>query len=156
MNDAALSPTGAIEIVLVEDNPHDAELTLRVLEKHRLANRLTWVRDGAEALDLLVDSVPPAVPPQLILLDLKLPKVDGHELLRRLKAHPRLRSVPVVVLTSSQEEADVLRAYEAGTNSFIVKPVDFEQFAEAVRALGFYWLVVNHSPAHASSVPPAA
>jgi two-component system response regulator len=123
-----------------------------VLTRHNLANHFVWVRDGAEALDLIFgSSADPAAPinraPKLVLLDLKLPKVDGHEVLRRLKSDPRTRTIPVVVLTSSREEADLLRAYETGTNSFVVKPVDFDSFAEAVRQLGLYWLLLNQAPA---------
>ena len=140
----------AIEILLVEDNPHDAELTMRALSKHDLANRLTWVRDGAEAIELLfgqsgnsADVVPA---PKLVLLDLKLPKVDGHEVLRRLKADPRTQPIPVVVLTSSREEADLERSYALGANSYVVKPVEFENFAVAIQELGLYWLVLNEPP----------
>lgn len=142
---------GVVEILLVEDNPSDAELTIRALERHNLANRLVWVKDGAEALDLIFGPSPDAGTPinhtpKLILLDLKLPKVDGHEVLERIKSDPRTRSIPVVVLTSSREETDLLRAYKSGTNSFIVKPVDFDRFIEAVRQLGLYWLLLNEPP----------
>lgn len=142
----------AVEILLVEDNPRDAELTLRVLEQHHLANYLVWAKDGAEALDLVFGpSSDPAAPisraPRLILLDLKLPRVDGHEVLQRLKSDPRTRPIPVVVLTSSREETDLVRAYQSGTNSFIVKPVDFDNFVEAARQLGLYWLLLNQVPA---------
>jgi two-component system response regulator len=150
---------GVVEILLVEDNPRDAELTLRALKRHNLANHLVWVKDGAEALDLVfgtsADSdAPISQAPKLILLDLKLPKVDGHDVLRRLKRDPRTRAIPVVVLTSSREETDLLRAYETGTNSFIVKPVDFDDFVDTVRQLGFYWLLLNQSPA--SAQPPSS
>ena len=143
---------GAVEILLVEDNPRDAELALRALKRHNLANHVVWVRDGAEALDIIFgSSADPAAPinhsPKLVLLDLKLPKVDGHEVLRRIKSDPRTRAIPVVVLTSSREEADLLRAYENGTNSFVVKPVDFDSFVDAVRQLGLYWLLLNEVPA---------
>jgi CheY-like chemotaxis protein len=140
-----------LEILLVEDNPHDAELTVRALKKRNLANHLTWVKDGAEALDYLFGPgadepgiVNPA--PKLILLDLKLPKVDGLEVLRRLKADDRTRGIPVVVLTSSAEQRDVIESYQLGANSYIVKPVGFENFAEAVAQLGLYWLLLNHPP----------
>jgi two-component system response regulator len=137
-----------IEILLVEDNPNDVELTLYTFEKHNLGNRIEVVRDGAEALDLIFctgaytgrsmeDS------PRLILLDLKLPKVDGLEVLRRFKSDPRTRAIPVVVLTSSREERDIVESYQLGANSYIVKPVNFEQFTEAVRQLGLYWLLFN-------------
>ncbi|HEX7680763.1 MAG TPA: response regulator [Thermoanaerobaculia bacterium] len=139
-----------MEILLVEDNPADAELTIRALEKNHLANRLVWVKDGAEALDLIYGpsadaETPINTVPKLILLDLKLPKIDGHEVLRRLKSDPRTQAIPVVVLTSSREEGDLLRAYSSGSNSFIVKPVDFDSFSDAVRQLGFYWLLLNQS-----------
>ena len=142
----------AVEILLVEDNPHDARLTERALKKHNLANRLVWVKDGAEALEFLFGSSgDPAgplnnQPPRVILLDLKLPKVDGHEVLRRLKEDARTRLIPVVVLTSSREEEDIVRSYHLGVNSYIVKPVDFDNFAEAVQHLGLYWLLLNQPP----------
>ncbi len=146
----------AVEILLVEDNPHDAELTLRVLKKHNLTNRLVWVKDGAEALDFIFGSsddpaVPLNQPPRVVLLDLKLPKLDGHEVLRRLKADPRTRTIPVVVLTSSHEETDIVRSYQLGVNSYIVKPVDFDNFAGAVQQLGMYWVLLNHPPESQSS-----
>ena len=127
-------------------------MALRALKRHNLANHVVWVRDGAEALDIIFgSSADPAAPinhsPKLVLLDLKLPKVDGHEVLRRIKSDPRTRAIPVVVLTSSREEADLLRAYENGTNSFVVKPVDFDSFVDAVRQLGLYWLLLNEVPA---------
>jgi two-component system response regulator len=152
---------GVVEILLVEDNPSDAELTMRALAQHRLTNHLLWVKDGAEALDLIfgpnADSETPiSTSPKLILLDLKLPKVDGHEVLERLKADPRTRAIPVVVLTSSREEGDLLRAYESGTNSFIVKPVDFDSFIEAVRQLGLYWLLLNQAPGAGNGSSPGS
>ncbi len=141
-----------VEILLVEDNPRDAELTQRALRQHRVINELVWVRDGAEALAYIFGaSGDPTVPmsrvPRLILLDLKLPKVDGHEVLARLKADPRTKGIPVVILTSSREESDLHRAYQSGTNSYIVKPVDFDGFVEAVRQLGLYWMLLNQLPA---------
>jgi two-component system, response regulator len=146
------APSSAVEILLVEDNPHDAELTLRALRQHQLTNQVVWAKNGAEALDLIFgDSDDPTLPishsPRLILLDLNMPKIDGHEVLHRLKSDPRTRRIPVVVLTSSQEEADLARAYENGGNSYIVKPVDFDRFVEAVRQMGFYWLLLNQAPA---------
>jgi two-component system response regulator len=140
-----------VEILLVEDNPNDVELALHALKKNNLANHIEVVRDGAEALEFLfatggyagrnVDNGP-----RVVLLDLKLPKVDGLEVLRRVKADPRTRSIPIVVLTSSREERDIVESYELGVNSYIAKPVDFDQFTEAVRQLGYYWLLLNQPP----------
>jgi CheY-like chemotaxis protein len=148
--------SGAVEILLVEDNPQDAELTRRVLKERLLTNRLVWVKDGAEALEFIFGSsgdptAPLNQPPRVVLLDLKLPKVDGHEVLRRLKADPRTRTIPVVVLTSSAEEVDIARSYETGANSYIVKPVGFENFAEAVQQLGLYWVLFNRPPENRAS-----
>jgi len=139
-----------VEILLVEDNPADEELTLYALKAQILANSIEVVRDGAEALDLIFQTGAFAgrtySRPKLVLLDLKLPKVDGLEVLRRLKADPVTRSIPVVMLTSSREERDVVESYNLGANSYICKPVDFSQFAEVVRQTGLYWLLVNQSP----------
>ncbi len=140
-----------VEILLVEDNSADVELTLHALKTHNLANGIGVVRDGAEALDFLFRAGAyadrPADPAlKVVLLDLKLPKVDGLEVLRRIKADPRTRSIPVVILTSSREERDVLESYDLGANSYLVKPVDFAQFAESVRQLGLYWLLLNQPP----------
>jgi two-component system response regulator len=141
---------GAIEILLVEDNPHDVELTLYAFKKHNLANQLHVVRDGAEALEYVFTEGRYAGrstdQPNLILLDLKLPKVDGLEVLRRVKGDDRTRVIPVVVLTSSSEERDIVESYQLGVNSYIVKPVDFEQFSDSVQTLGLYWLLLNHPP----------
>ncbi len=139
---------GGSDILLVEDNPHDVELTVHALERHHVANRTQVVRDGAEALDYLFGTGAyagrsPADRPRVILLDLKLPKVDGLEVLRRVKSDPRTKTIPVVVLTSSREERDIVESYGLGANSYIVKPVDFEQFVEAARVLGLYWLLLN-------------
>ena len=135
----------AVEILLVEDNPDDVELALAALSEHHLGNHIHVARDGAEALGFLFGSGrPPA--PRLILLDLKLPKVDGLEVLQRIKSEPQTRHIPVVVLTTSREERDVVQSYQLGVNSYIVKPVDFEQFTQAVKNLGLYWLLLNHLP----------
>ena len=138
----------SIEILLVEDNPDDVELTLNAFRRHKLANQIHVVRDGEEALELLLGEHGdrPRPRPKLILLDLKLPKVDGLEVLTRLKADQQARSIPVIMLTSSTEERDIVRSYELGVNSYIVKPVDFDQFTQAVRQLGLYWLLLNRSP----------
>ena len=138
-------------ILLVEDNPDDEALTLRALRKANVGNDVTVVRDGVEALDFLFGTGnfkerDTAVTPQVILLDLKLPKIDGLEVLRRIRADERTRLLPVVILTSSDEEQDRISGYTLGANSYVRKPVDFAQFAEAVRQLGLYWLVLNQSP----------
>ena len=137
------------EILLVEDNPSDIALTLHAFKSANLANAIHVARDGVEAIEFLFGSgpeIPPLHPmPRLVLLDLKLPRLDGHEVLKRIKTNPRTRRLPVVVLTSSAQERDVMRTYEGGANSYIIKPVDFEQFTEAVRDIGKYWLVINHS-----------
>ena len=131
-------------IVLVEDNPDDQTLTLRALKKQNIASEIVVLNDGVEALEYLLDLEKPL--PHLLLLDLKLPKLDGLELLRRLRSEPRTQLLPVVVLTSSDEDRDVIEGYRLGANSYIRKPVDFNQFSEAVRQLGLYWLVLNQSP----------
>jgi len=132
-----------VEILLVEDSAEDAEMTLRALRKQHLANRVHWVKDGEEALDYVAKSEAP----KLIMLDLKMPKVDGIEVLRQLKARPETRGIPVVVMTSSNEERDVVEAYRLGVNSYIVKPVGFEAFLETVSKIGLYWLLTNRTPA---------
>jgi len=141
----------AIELLLVEDNPQDLELSLRALRKANLANRIQVARDGAEALEFIFCEGPYAARrisdgPKVILLDLKLPKVDGLEVLRRIKGDARTRAIPVVVLTSSKEQRDVVESYQLGVNSYIVKPVNFEGFASAVSNLGLYWLILNQPP----------
>lgn len=138
-------------IMLVEDNPDDEALTIRALKKNNIANELIVAHDGVEALDFLFctgayASRDPRDLPQVILLDLKLPKVDGLEVLRRIRADERTRLLPVVILTSSKEEQDLLTSYSLGANSYVRKPVDFNQFADAVRQLGLYWLVLNEAP----------
>jgi CheY-like chemotaxis protein len=138
-------------ILLVEDNPKDEELTLRALKKNNIRNEVVVVRDGVEALDYLFAGGAyvqrdPFVFPEVVLLDLKLPKVDGMEVLRRIRADDRTKFLPVVILTSSNEETDLQGSYGAGCNSYVRKPVDFNQFAEAIRQLGLYWLVINEHP----------
>ena len=137
-----------VEILLVEDNPTDAELAIRALKKSNLANKLVWVKDGAEALDFIFASGAYANRnvvngPKVIMLDLRLPKVDGMEVLRRVKEDARTRAIPVVVLTSSKEDRDVAESYQLGVNSYISKPVEFDEFAKVVSELGLYWLLVN-------------
>jgi CheY-like chemotaxis protein len=142
--------TEPIEILLVEDNEDDVGLTLRALRKGNLANRVKVAHDGVEALEYLqpnTDShVPPDGFPKLVMLDLKLPRLGGLEVLKRLKASEHTRTIPVVVLTSSREESDLVESYRLGANSFIVKPVDFEQFMRAVSEVGLYWLLLNKVP----------
>jgi len=138
-------------ILLVEDNPDDEELTRLALNRNNIANTLQVVHDGAEALDYLFcrgayAGRDPNEPPTVILLDLKLPKVDGLEVLRQLRADERTKPIPIVILTSSKEEQDLINGYRLGANSYIRKPVDFDQFLEAVRQLGLYWLVLNEAP----------
>lgn len=140
-----------VEILLVEDNPNDAELTLRALKKNNLANRVMHAKDGAEALEFLFAEGVYAgrsveKTPKVILLDLKLPKVNGIEVLERIKGDERTKNIPVVVLTSSREDSDLTRCYELGVNSYIVKPVEFENFIKAISDLGFYWLLLNQIP----------
>lgn len=140
-----------IDLLLVEDNPEDLELALRALRKANLSSRVQVCRDGAEALDYLFCEGSYATRkerngPRVILLDLKLPKIDGVEVLRRLRGDPRTKMIPVVVLTSSKEQCDVVETYRLGVNSYIVKPVNFEGFSEIVRNLGLYWLILNESP----------
>jgi two-component system response regulator len=146
-----MSESTAVEILLVEDNPDDLALTLRALERAHLSNRIQVARDGAEALDFIFCEGVHAArsmddAPRVVLLDLKLPKVDGLEVLQRVKSDERTKMIPVVVLTSSQEQSDVVRSYQYGVNSYIVKPVNFESFARAVQELGMYWLVLNQPP----------
>ncbi len=145
-------PSTAVEILLVDDSPEDTELTLYALRRENLANQIQVVRDGEEALDFLfcqgefADRAPNQQP-RLVLLDLKLPKVDGIEVLRQLKHDPRTKAIPIVILTSSREERDLINGYQLGANSYIQKPVDFDKFRDLVRQLGLYWLVTNQTPA---------
>jgi len=141
----------AVDVLLVEDNQQDAELTIRSLKKHKLANNVSVVEDGAEALDFIFCQGKYGErdikhPPKVIFLDLKLPLVNGLEVLRAIKQDTRTKSVPVVVVTSSREDPDVKAAYELGANSYVVKPVDFESFTEAIGSLGLYWLLINQPP----------
>lgn len=146
--------TDIVEVLLVEDTPADAELALRALKKRGLANRVVWVKDGAEALDFLFgtgayagrDAVNHR--PKVVLLDLRLPKLSGLDVLRRVKADPRTFGIPIVVVTSSREEVDLEECYRLGVNSYITKPVDFDDFTKVVGELGLYWLLVNKIPEH--------
>lgn len=146
-----MTPESIVEILLVEDSPLDLELAQRALRRANLSDRIQVARDGAEALDYIfcegahsarqIEQIP-----KVILLDVKLPKVDGLEVLRRLKGDARSRGIPVVMLTTSREQSDIVESYAGGANSYIVKPVNFESFVEAVQALGRYWLMLNQSP----------
>jgi two-component system response regulator len=139
-----------IEIILVEDNMDDATLVIRALKKNNLANKLVHLKDGAEALEFIFgpggqeDLI--NKPPRVILLDLKMPKINGMEVLEKVKSDPRTKAIPVVVLTSSAEDPDIKRCYDLGANSYIVKPVEFDNFTKAVSNLGLYWLILNHPP----------
>ena len=139
-----------VEILLVEDNPLDAELSMRALKNGGLANKLLWVKDGQQALDYLFRHGDYAERqeeyPRLVLLDLKMPRVDGIEVLKAIKADERTKRIPVVVMTSSQEERDVAQSYDLGVNSYVVKPVDFSAFADIARQSGYYWLAINKTP----------
>ena len=150
-----MNDSNEVEILLIEDNPRDAELALRAFKERNLSNKLVWLRDGAAALEFFFGTSQPSHGPalhwpKLVLLDLKLPKVDGLEVLRQLKADPSTQRIPVVVLTSSGEEQDIVRSYELGVNSYIVKPVNFDNFSEAVASLGLYWLLLNQGPTPAT------
>jgi CheY-like chemotaxis protein len=151
--------TNEVPILLIEDNPSDVELALHAFKLNNISNDVQVCRDGEEALEYLFRRGPFAArgvesDPQVILLDLKLPKVDGIEVLRAVKGDPILRRVPVVVLTASKQDRDLVDAYDLGVNSYIVKPVDFDQFAMAVRSIGFYWTLLNKSPDAAASQTP--
>ncbi len=147
--------TDEMQILLVEDNPQDVEITLRAFQKHHIAAKVHVVRDGEEALECLFRTGryadrSHAQTTRLILLDLKLPKIDGLEILQKCKSDPRTKHIPIVVLTSSREEQDLERSYDYGVNSYVVKPVDFPQFSDAVRQLGLYWMSLNQVPAELS------
>lgn len=135
----------AVEILLVEDNPDDAGLAIHALKKHNLANNVLHLHDGEEALTYLFSHERTSIP-KVILLDLKMPKVDGIEVLRKLKSDERRKVIPVVVLTSSREDRDILEAYQLGVNAYIVKPVDFDQFVKAIGEIGLFWLMLNQAP----------
>src|SRR5271156_2104090 len=146
-----MNEANIVEILIVEDTQQDLDLALRALRKAKLSNRIQVARDGEEALQFIFCEGPYAQRkiengPKVILLDLKLPKIDGLEVLQRIKGDPRTKSIPVVILTSSKEQNDVVDSYDLGVNSYIVKPVNFEQFSEAVQNLGLYWLLLNHPP----------
>jgi two-component system response regulator len=144
-----------VEILLVEDNPNDLELALRAFAKHNFANSIEVARDGQEALDYLLggNGREPGEMPRVILLDLKLPKVDGLQVLRTIRAEDSLKHLPVVILTSSREERDIIESYGLGVNSYIVKPVDFDKFVDTVQTLGLYWLLLNEPPVGAPANP---
>jgi two-component system response regulator len=135
----------AVEVLLIEDNPEDAELTIRVLKKNNLANNLVHLQDGEEALEFLFAKGNNNIP-KLILLDLKMPKVDGIEVLKKIKADDQRKIIPVVILTSSKEERDIMESYNLGVNAYVVKPVEFEKFVSAVANLGLFWLILNQPP----------
>ncbi len=144
--------TNSVEILLVEDNITDAELTIRELKKHNMANNLVHLKDGEEALDFIFGTGQYAGireiqhPPKVVLLDIQMPKVNGIEVLQKMKSDPSTRAVPIVILTSSKENPDIKKCYELGANSYIVKPVNFDGFAQAIKNLGFYWLLLNQPP----------
>jgi two-component system response regulator len=143
----------AVDVLLIEDNPDDAELTIRELKKYQLANNLVHVKDGEEALDFIFATGKFAkasdvfCPPRLILLDIKMPKISGIEVLQRIRSDERTRTTPVVILTSSNQDPDIQECYDLGANSYIVKPVNFDRFTEAIRSVGMYWLLLNQPPA---------
>ena len=145
-----MNPYDQVEILLVEDSPNDAELAMRALRKGGLANKLLWVKDGEEALDYLFRRGAYAEreqgSPRLVFLDLKMPRVDGMQVLQQIKSDARTRRIPVVVMTSSQEESDMVRSYDLGANSYVVKPLDFAAMVDVVRQAGFYWLAINQHP----------
>lgn len=140
-----------VEILLVEDNPNDADLTIRELKKHNLANKLAWVKDGEEALDFIFGEGSFAerdskYKPKVVFLDLKLPKIDGIEVLKEIRSREATKLLPLVILSSSREDQDIIKSYNLGVNSYIVKPVEFEDFSRAIREIGYYWVVSNQQP----------
>lgn len=145
-----MSDLQAVQILLAEDNPSDAEMTMRALKKIGLINEIVWVKDGQEALDYIFRRGEFAgranCQPKLVMLDLKMPRVDGIEVLQQLKLHEATKTIPVVMLTSSAEEKDIIRSYQLGVNSYIVKPVQFDKFFEEVASLGCYWAIMNKTP----------
>ena len=152
-----MSNFDGVEILLVEDNPADAELTLHALQKHNLSNRIQHARDGEEALDFIFcrgafSARHAETGPRLILLDLKLPKIDGLQVLREIKSDPVTKPIPVIILTSSKEERDLVNSYQLGVNSYIQKPVNFAEFQDVVRQLGMYWLLLNAAPSAAAPI----
>jgi len=155
----SVNASNGIGILLVEDNPCDAELALRALKKRNLTDKLVWVKDGVAALECVFGSGlegnrKVSLRPKVILLDLKLPKLDGLEVLRQLKANEESKTIPVVVLTSSGEARDIVQSYKLGVNSYLVKPVNFDEFSEAVSQLGMYWLLLNQLPEYPGNAPP--
>lgn len=140
-----MKASNVVEILLIEDNPDDAGLTIHALRKHNLANNVLHLHDGEEALNYLFSETMASIP-KVILLDLKMPKVDGIEVLRKIKSDEQRKIIPVVVLTSSKEERDILESYKLGVNAYIVKPVDFDKFVKAIAEIGFFWLLLNQTP----------
>ena len=145
------APAEPVEILLAEDEPSDADLCMRALQRKKVTNRIVWVKDGAEALDFLFARGPYASRtgtdrPRLLLLDIKMPKIDGFEVLRQIRADERLATMPVVIMTSSSEERDIAQGYHLGVNSYVAKPVDFASFQQAVEDVGLYWMVLNKVP----------
>lgn len=142
----------SVEILLIEDNPEDAELAIRAFKKNNLANKICHLKDGEEAMSYLFPEGGIETLPKVILLDLKLPKIDGIAILKRVKSDPRTKQIPVVILTSSQEEKDIVESYKFGVNSYVTKPIEFDKFVEVVSTLGLYWLLLNQPMIHGHTV----